>query len=308
MKLNGFEIRSAHWSEAQKLVDRLTSGQTNGWCSINTIPSPDGCFEARYIFKGEIRFGPCYYNVHLINKETNSIIWDGGNRIFGDFGLADKIGSPWSADSSKIALVEWNGSAPDFSDESLIVLSLDNLDERVITRRKCLSVLFLPSSCPTIVVWCCSPDYHVVCLSIDGKSEVNLGKEKPHRNLLVADSHIKNCLLICNQLSTPEIKLIDVVNQKTIKKCTLSPHIFEEVGHSNDVPKNGEKVNSGPKNYGKIRVLEHEKLSQGDAKGNVWESLLWDDINKKYLLGVMRASAWGPNDYYKSQEWLELLI
>lgn len=56
--------------------------------------SPNGCHYVKLTYAGEVRFGPCYFNLVVDDRSF-------GERIFGQCAL-------WSPDSSIVCLQEWH--------------------------------------------------------------------------------------------------------------------------------------------------------------------------------------------------------
>ncbi len=168
-------------------------------------------------------------------------------------------------------------------------------DEKTIgSRKKDLQIKLLSSSCRAVIVEGDTEISHWVkeisCWFYDDHAPIVLGQSEWHnRRLLVADTRIPSCLFICKQLRNCEFEVLDIVNQISLKSWLLSPRIFDEIGHSADLP-NGIYVLSGDKDL-----------------GEGWNELLWDKENDRYLLGVRRSSGWGSN-YYQVHEWLELKL
>lgn len=303
MDIEGLEISTIDWTEVQKVVDFIKANRKDGWDHL--VPSPDKRYEARYKYEGEIRFGPAYFKVQIYDRQTDKVVWDGGQkRNFGMPPPKDYL-SPWSADSKQLGLIEWHSYSGD--DETPILVSAGNGAERKIDSPNSYTLHFLPSSFDGLICTVWSNKYYTLCFVNGQKESLTLGFSESHRNLLTADTSKRNTILICNQLRTPLLQLYNIQDKRKIEEWKIHPKIFDKIGHLGGIP-NKQEVFSGEVDLGSIRIGATNKLSPGDAEGNVWDDLIWDRQQDRYFLGIMRASSWGQNDYYEGQEWLELKI
>jgi hypothetical protein len=288
-KFDKLELNPVHWLEAQRLLDQLSVGRENepGWDLV--VPSPDRRYEAWYQDAGAYYpdrnyFPYPYFRVRITEKDTGAIVWQVPDRFFSIGDIAPQ--TPWSKDSSKLALVEWHGEPPE---KTLLLLDVQTGIEKTIgSRKKNLKIQLVPSSCHAVVV---EGDAEVSCWFYDDHASMVLGESEWHnRSLLVADTRMPRCLLACKQMDSPELEIVDVIRHTSLENWPLSPHIFDEIGHKADLPDN-------------MYVLAGDKYL-----GERWNELLWDEENDRYLLGVRRSSGLVGETFYQIHEWLELRL
>ncbi|MCF8247461.1 MAG: hypothetical protein K9J37_20610 [Saprospiraceae bacterium] len=303
MDKEGLEISTIDWTEVQKVVLDIKTDRKDGWHHL--VPSPDKRYEARYNYQGEIPWGPAYFTVQVYERQNHKLIWEGGpKRNFGMPPPKDYL-SPWGANSEQLGLIEWNSFKGNI--QSPILISVNDGTENEIKIPNSYTLHFLPSSFNGLICNVWGKRNQTVYFLNENREPLTLGFSELHRNLLSADSSIPNVVLICNQLKTPLLQLYNVKKEKIIKEWKLHPQIFDSLGHLQAIP-NKQDVFSGEIDLGSIKIGATSKLSVGDAEGNVWDDLIWDRHQDRYFLGIMRASSWGQNDYYKGQEWLEIKI
>ena len=91
-----------------------------------TVGSPDGSHAAKFLYAGEIRFGPPYYTVDLDGLLLTK--WLFRKRYFG-------AACSWSSDSSYFALSEWLSRSESRGPETrVIVIDIPNRHECTVDR------------------------------------------------------------------------------------------------------------------------------------------------------------------------------
>jgi len=295
------DIKLIDWSEVQKQVDLIKGNRKDGWGHI--ITSPDGRFEIEYKYVTEIRFGPAFYSVKIQDVKSNDTIWNGNDRLFGMPPQKDYL-SPWSIDSSMIGLVEWNSNR--YGDQSPILIDLKEMNESKLKYSDSLTFHLLTADKKQAIFKSFGKENKTIL--INNKSEVKtIGLDKSHRNLLVANTSNPNKIVVIDQINQPKLNIVNTTTGQILDSISITPQIFEKLGQLEDIP-HEKDIFSGEKDLGILKVGATSKLSQGNAKGNVWDDLIWDSSNDRYFLGIMRANSWGQDDYYKGQEWIEIRI
>lgn len=126
MKINfdNLELYAIHWEEVQRFVDVLEVARDDepGWDSV--IPSPDNNYEVWYKWAGSI--GPkwgslAYYNIRITAKGRGEVVWEADNRNFSSGDIEHH--TPWTYDSTKLALIEWHNEQPD---QSIVILDIES--------------------------------------------------------------------------------------------------------------------------------------------------------------------------------------
>lgn len=291
MKIDNLELYPINWEEVQQFVDGLEIVRDDepGWDSV--IPSPDGKYEVWYKWAGSVgpKWSPLdYYNIRITIKQTDTVVWEAENRHFSSGDIEHH--TPWMYDSAKLALIEWHNEQPN---QKIVIMDVETGREQILGRSKeYLTLRFLPLSSPCVVV---EGKEEIKCWFLD-RPPTKLGQighytsaYERHIRLLIADSPIPNCLLVCNQVETSRLELINVIEKNVVRSWELTPNIFEKTGHHESLP-NDLVIDSSDKTTGKL-----------------WGILLWDAKNSRHLLGVRRATRHGIN-YCRVYEWLELRL
>lgn len=92
------------------------------------VLSPDGSHAAKFLYAGEIRFGPPYYKVEVDGRLLSKLSLQ--KRVFG-------VGCLWSSDSRYLALSEWLSRLESRGpDTQLVVIDIQNRREHVVERMR----------------------------------------------------------------------------------------------------------------------------------------------------------------------------
>ena len=239
-----------------------------------------------------------YYHITVTATDSQKILWNGGERQF--TAPVHSIGNPWLLNNSQLVLCEVGASGP--------VLLLNPLTGQEISLGEdqfLFHVNFIEKSARWVIL---STSEFVSAWPLTPGRPILLGKQKPFRPCLCADTKWNNCILVCQQETEPLLKLIDLATQKTLQSWALSPTIFEKIGHSPHAPLQGSKLNSGSKKIAGAEYISTGTFLPAQLQGKLWQTLIRNPIANAHFLGVLRSAEWGPHDYWQAHEWVKIRI
>jgi len=116
-----FVNRHFFWPKSLQSTD-----MNNEITTPKTAGSPDGSHAAKFLYAGEIRFGPPYYTVELDGLLLRKRLLR--KRYFG-------VACSWSSDSSYLALSEWLSRSESRGPETqVVVIDIPNRQECAVDR------------------------------------------------------------------------------------------------------------------------------------------------------------------------------